>query len=144
VRTVQFGRAGEYRKCGTNRVSERHGELAHQWPSVEICRRRGATAESDPDVDPAQLAAAELAEETGYHAGSLRLLGDFYEAYGYCNQKCHVFEATGLTPGETDREHTESDMRVARVSADEFRTMVRDGRIKDGPTIAAYGLLALE
>jgi hypothetical protein len=59
-------------------------------------------------------------------------------------QRFDVWVATGLTPGPTDREPTESDMEVAFVPEDDLRQMIRDGRITDGPTVAAYGLLLLE
>jgi NUDIX domain-containing protein len=42
--------------------------------------------EDDPDVDPLDLARAELAEETGLRAGEMTYLGHPFEAYGYCNQ----------------------------------------------------------
>ena len=47
----------------------------------------------------AELAAAELREETGLQAEELRHLGYLHEAYGFCSQGFHVFVATGLRPG---------------------------------------------
>lgn len=43
----------------------------------------------------ADLAAAELREETGLHAAELRHLGHLYEAYGFCSQGFDVYLATG-------------------------------------------------
>ncbi len=91
-----------------------------------------------------ELAAAELREETGLHAGTLRHLGHLFEAYGFCSQGFDVYLAEGLRTGPADRETSEQDMRSARVSDDEFRRMVREGQVVDGATVAAYGLLLLQ
>ena len=92
----------------------------------------------------AELAAAELREETGLHAAELRHLGHLYEAYGFCSQGFDVYLATGLTVDVPDREHTEQDMRHRRVSEKELRDLIRAGEIVDGPSVAAYGLLRLD
>jgi hypothetical protein len=51
--------------------------------------------------------------------------------------------ATGLTPGSTAREPSEADMVQAFVAEAEFRKMIRDGRITDSPSLAAYSLLLI-
>jgi 8-oxo-dGTP pyrophosphatase MutT (NUDIX family) len=96
------------------------------------------------DGSAEDLARTELAEETGHRAADLRHLGRLDLASGLMTQRFDVWVATGLTPGPTDREPTESDMEVAFVPEDDLRQMIRDGRITDGPTVAAYGLLLLE
>jgi 8-oxo-dGDP phosphatase len=92
---------------------------------------------------PSELAAAELAEETGLTAGRLERLGYLNPANGTINQGCHVFLATELTAGEPDRELTEQDMRQQWFPRADFERMLRDGVIADGPTLAAYLLLTL-
>jgi 8-oxo-dGTP pyrophosphatase MutT (NUDIX family) len=92
----------------------------------------------------AELAAAELQEETGLRARSLRHLGHLQEAYGFSSQGFDVYLATGLEPGSMAREPTEQDMRHQRVAVDEFRRMVREGRVVDSATLAAYSLLGLQ
>jgi 8-oxo-dGTP pyrophosphatase MutT (NUDIX family) len=99
---------------------------------------------ADASGTPASLAAAELREETGLQAGSIRHLGHVYAAYGFCSQGLDVWLATDLRPGEPDREHTEQDMRHCRVSDGEFRQMASGGAIVDAATLAAYGLLMLD
>ena len=91
-----------------------------------------------------ELARAELAEETGLRAGSLRHLGHLDLAPGLSTQEFDVWLATDLTQGPTAREATEADMRSAFVGEAELRAMVRDGRFTDGPSLAAYSLLLLE
>lgn len=92
----------------------------------------------------ADLARAELAEETGLTAASWRQVGGrLHEAPGFCAQGFTVFHATDLTPGPHRREASEVDMVSAAVPEAEFLAMIRDGRIVDGVTIAAYALLRL-
>lgn len=93
--------------------------------------------------DPEELARHELAEETGLRAASLTQLGYLHGSHGTSNQGFHVFLATGLTQGETDRELEEQDMRQRFVTREEFKRLVRDGLITDDSTVAAYALLLL-
>jgi 8-oxo-dGTP pyrophosphatase MutT (NUDIX family) len=92
---------------------------------------------------PEQMAAAELAEETGFTAGRLERLGFLHCANAMSGEGFHVFLATELTPGEPDRETTEQDMHQQWFPRPEVERMLRDGVITDGPTLAAYLLLAL-
>jgi 8-oxo-dGDP phosphatase len=94
-------------------------------------------------VEPAELARAELAEETGLRAGSLELLGHLHCAYGMSSQGFDVFLATELTPGPPAREESEQDMRQRRVSRAEFEQLIRSGRVTDDSTLAAYALLLM-
>ncbi|MEV4497262.1 NUDIX hydrolase [Micromonospora arborensis] len=86
------------------------------------------------------LARAELREETGLVARSLRLLGRVHVAYGYATQACHVFLADDLTAGVPMRERTETDMRQRWVSLREIDEMVLDGRLVDSASLAALAL----
>ena len=91
-----------------------------------------------------ELARQVLLEETGVSAQQWRRLGHrMTEASGFCSQGFTVFHATGLTEGDHQREDSEADMVSALIDEQEFRAMIADGRILDGPTIAAYALLRL-
>jgi 8-oxo-dGTP pyrophosphatase MutT (NUDIX family) len=92
---------------------------------------------------PEELARAELAEETGLRAAELSHLGRLDLAAGLSTQAFDVWLATGLTPGPTAREATEADMRSAFVPEEEFRGMLRAGRLTDAPSVAAYSMLLL-
>jgi 8-oxo-dGTP pyrophosphatase MutT (NUDIX family) len=96
------------------------------------------------DGTPEELARAELAEETGLRAGSLRHLGHLDLASGLSTQEFDVWLATDLTPGPTAREASEADMQQAFVSQAELRDMVRGGRFTDAPSLAAYALVLLD
>ncbi len=101
------------------------------------------TAPDRAEQDPAELAARELAEETGLVAGRMELLGHLDIAPGMSSQREHVFLATDLTVGAAEREHTEQDMRAAWFTVAEFEAMIRDGGIVDAQTLAAYLLMGL-
>jgi 8-oxo-dGTP pyrophosphatase MutT (NUDIX family) len=92
---------------------------------------------------PEEMAAAELAEETGFTAGTLRKLGYLHCANGMTGEGVHVFLATDLVPGRPNREIAEQDMRQRWFPRDEVERMLRDGVITDSPSAAAYLLLTL-
>jgi ADP-ribose pyrophosphatase len=90
--------------------------------------------------DPEKLARGELKEETGLHAAEMVYLGFLWIAYGFCRQKQHVFLATGLTMHERDPDEEEHDIVIHTKPVEEFEQMMLDGRIRDGCTVAAWGL----
>nr|WP_245215587.1 NUDIX hydrolase [Pararoseomonas baculiformis] len=100
--------------------------------------------ETRPGTDPAEIAAGELREETGWTAGRMTYAGGMFQGAGYCNQRGHVFLATELTRGETARESTEQDLICRDFSLAELETMLRDGVIQDAMSIAAFGMLRLK
>jgi len=93
----------------------------------------------EPDEEPQHAAPRELAEETGYTAGRISKLGQFFTGPGTCNEVMHAFVATKLTAGPQALEPYE-EIEVAAVAAEEVRAMVADGRIHDAKTIAALAL----
>ena len=96
------------------------------------------------DVNPEELARGELKEETGLIAEKMQFLGTSYVAYGYANQKMHIFLATGLAQQEKDPDPEEHDLQLHRVPVFDFEAMLRDGRIPDICTIAAWGMYLLK
>lgn len=89
------------------------------------------------------LARAELAEETGLRAGAMAHLGHLDLASGLMTQQFDVWLATDLTAGPPDRELTEADMRQAFVPLADLEQMMRDGRLTDSPSLAAFTLWLL-
>jgi hypothetical protein len=85
----------------------------------------------------------ELAQETGLRAGRWHHLGVLAVAHGMTGQYGEHWLATDLTQGETDLEPEELGLRHEWVTRKEFEAMIRDGRIVDGSTLAAYALLLL-
>ena len=90
-----------------------------------------------------ELAIAELREETGHVADSMVHLGRLHTAYGYSSQGYDVYLATGLTPGDVDREVTEEDMIHEWRSDAEVRAMARRGELRDAHSLAALALFDL-
>ncbi|MGD0801353.1 MAG: NUDIX hydrolase [Terracidiphilus sp.] len=93
--------------------------------------------------NPEELARGELREETGLHASEMTCLGSLWIAYGFLKQKQYVFLAGGLTQSEVDRDDEELDLIVRSVSVAEFEEMIVSGVIRDGCTLAAWGLYLL-
>lgn len=101
------------------------------------------TAPERAHLDPAELAARELREETGLRAASITRLGQLDVAPGMSSQRGVVFLATDITEGETDREHEEQDMHSEWFSRDEVERMIVDERITDAQSVAAWALFLL-
>jgi 8-oxo-dGTP pyrophosphatase MutT (NUDIX family) len=92
------------------------------------------------NVDPEELARGELKEELGLHANVMTYLGTIWIAYGFANQKQHVFLATELSNTEKDPDPEEHDLQMHSATVAEFEQMMLDGTIRDSCTIAAWGL----
>jgi len=89
-----------------------------------------------------ETAKKELKEEAGLIAKKIKELGYFFLAPGHNSQLGYVFLATELTKGKQELEAAEEGMKVKKVTLKEFQNMIIKGFIKDGPTIAAYGIMA--
>jgi 8-oxo-dGTP pyrophosphatase MutT (NUDIX family) len=93
--------------------------------------------------NPEDLARGELKEETGLEAAEMTRLGELWIAYGFLRQKQHVFLATGLTHAEKEPDTEEHDLVLRTFAVEEFEEMMRTGVIRDGCTLAAWGLYEL-
>jgi len=89
--------------------------------------------------DPADCAARELTEETGYTAEHIEKLGQFYTGPGTTDEVMHSFVATGLTDGTQNLERYER-ITVEIYTDDEARRMIRDGSLHDGKTITTLAM----
>ena len=96
-----------------------------------------------PGVDPEELARGELREETGLIAASMTHLGAIWIAYGFVHQKQHVYLATGLAPAGADPDPEEHDLVLRAAPIAQFEEMILNGTIRDGCTLAAWGLYKL-
>ncbi len=91
----------------------------------------------DPGEEPDEAAQRELQEEIGYRAGRLERLGGFWTAPGFCTEYMYAYLARDLSESSLAPDEDE-DIVVERHSLDSIRTLIRDGRIVDAKTIAAY------
>ena len=96
------------------------------------------------DVDPTELAAGELQEETGLRAGTLIEIGQVFQASGYSDQTGRVFFASNLTQGGHALEQEEQDMIQGQFPLAEFERMIRDGIVRDVITISAFTMARLK
>lgn len=92
----------------------------------------------EPDEPPLATAHRELAEETGYRAREIELLGEFWMSPGILDERMYLYAAHGLTPGETHLDAGE-EIDTLVVSWQEALALVDGGVIQDAKSIA--GLL---
>ncbi|MBI3538036.1 MAG: NUDIX hydrolase [Chloroflexi bacterium] len=95
----------------------------------------------EPGEDPAQCAARELKEETGYVAARWRSLGSFYTSPGYCTEKIYLFLAKKLIGLRATPEEDES-IQAEWVSRAQARGKIKRGEIMDAKTIIGLQYLA--
>jgi 8-oxo-dGTP pyrophosphatase MutT (NUDIX family) len=93
--------------------------------------------------NPLQAARRELKEETGFEAGSWRMLGEAYLSNSVADEYAVWFLATDLTPGEPQPVDGEV-LEVRRVPIREALAMALDGRITDVLSQVALMSHALE
>jgi 8-oxo-dGTP pyrophosphatase MutT (NUDIX family) len=97
----------------------------------------------DDGETPAQAAAREALEETGWRPGPLRPLFSYHPLSGLSNQRFHVFLADGARR-EQEPDLVETD-RVEWFAIPELRRLVAGGEIQDGFSLTALlWLLTLE
>lgn len=89
-----------------------------------------------PNQSLEQLAIEELQQEIGGTAQQLHYLGWFYASNGICNEKGHVFLATGVTLNRAAPEPAEI-ITVHPIPPAQALAMARTGQITDGPSALA-------
>lgn len=89
-----------------------------------------------PDEDSFLCAQRELSEETGLTADNWQKLTVLETTPGFCNERIHLYLATGLHAGQT---HPDEDEFVdtLRMPLDEAVQKVMDGTFRDGKTALA-------
>ncbi|HVT90437.1 MAG TPA: NUDIX hydrolase [Tepidisphaeraceae bacterium] len=85
--------------------------------------------------NPLNCAGRELLEETGYLAGRLKILGNFYTSPGILSEKMYAFAAYDLEEKKTAHEEGE-EIELLTATLDQAFEMIRLGQIADGKTIA--------
>ncbi|HEV8538233.1 MAG TPA: NUDIX hydrolase, partial [Bacteroidota bacterium] len=73
-----------------------------------------------------ETAMHELAEETGYQAREMRIVGEFDPYNGVTDEICKIFLARGLTPVEAQHDETE-EFEQMRLTPEEFDSNIASG-----------------
>jgi ADP-ribose pyrophosphatase len=89
----------------------------------------------EPGEAPEACAAREVEEETGYRAGTIAPLTEFFASPGILNERMYGFVATDLVPTAQALDPDE-EIEVFPIPPWQVRDMVKDGHIEDGKTIA--------
>lgn len=89
-----------------------------------------------------ETARAELKEETGLVASSIKMIGHFYLGPGHHSQECKVFLAEGLTEGGSclEENEVESGMKTMKIVPKKLDEMIKAGKMEDGPTLASLSI----
>jgi ADP-ribose pyrophosphatase len=93
----------------------------------------GTLDEGEP---PEVCAAREIREETGFAAGKLEKLGDFYLAPGYSTEFMTVFLATDLTHNPLEADADEF-LSLERIPVAKAFQMAERGEMPDAKSLAA-------
>ena len=87
----------------------------------------------DPGESPDDTAVRELAEETGYRAGSIRRVAEWLVSPGVMNERMFLYLCEDLEPGPTDHQADERLESVILPWPEAIR-LVLEGRIEDAKT----------
>ena len=90
----------------------------------------------DEGESPMECAHRELTEETGYRAQRVEHLFTMFTTPGFTDEKIHLFLATGLTPGEANREADEF-VELVPTRLSRALSMIQQGEIQDAKTALA-------
>ncbi|MBI1776132.1 MAG: NUDIX hydrolase [Proteobacteria bacterium] len=87
----------------------------------------------DTGESPAEAAAREVAEETGYRSGRLVALGELDPMSSVVRAPAWMFLAEELAPGPPEPQEAEH-VSVVEIPLADALAMVLDGRIRHGPS----------
>lgn len=90
----------------------------------------------EPGEDPAECAARELIEETGYRSARIEHACTFFMSPGILNERMHLYLAYDLTAGASALEEGEEIERLV-VTRSEALRMMHAGEIQDAKTLVA-------
>jgi ADP-ribose diphosphatase len=94
----------------------------------------------DPGELPDETAHRELIEETGYRAGRLEKLAEFYPSPGILSERMHLFLATELEKGEAAPDEDES-LELIELPWEHAAAFAPGKDVRDAKTIIALSFL---
>ncbi len=90
----------------------------------------------DRDESPDQTAERELAEETGYRAGRITPIREWFVSPGVMTERMYLYLCEDLQPGPIDHQPDER-LEPVILPWNEALAMAHDGRIKDAKSLLA-------
>jgi ADP-ribose pyrophosphatase len=90
----------------------------------------------DPTELPENCALREIREETGYAAGKLIKIGEFFLAPGYSTEYMHVYLASDLRPDPLPGDEDEF-ISLEPIPINQAYDMALNGGLQDGKSLAA-------
>lgn len=90
----------------------------------------------DPPESPEEGARRELQEEVGLAPRKLEPLAVFYTTPGFCDERMHLFRATGLRPVPPSPEEDER-LEAGTFTLEEARAMMARGEVREAKTLVA-------
>jgi len=88
---------------------------------------------------PEETALRELTEETGYRAGRIRRVREWYVSPGFMTERMYLFLCEDLEAGSS-RPQPDERLRTVIVSWKDALAMLEDGRLEDAKTIIALAV----
>ena len=95
----------------------------------------------EPDEAPLSTAQRELVEEAGLAASQWEAGPQFFTAPGFCDERMHLYLATGLSEARADADADEL-LEPDWLTLADALAAVDDGRIRDAKTIVGVSWLA--
>ena len=116
-------------------------ERQYRYPVDEVVLEIPAGKLDSPDEDPFLCAKRELSEETGLVAQHWEKLTCLETTPGFCNERIHIYFATGLSQGSV---HPDEDEFVStvRMPLKDAVARVMDGTFRDAKTALAIMMAA--
>ena len=94
----------------------------------------------DPGETPLECARRELIEETGFEAGSLEEIFQYYPAIGYSNEMIKIYLGTDIRKVSAQIDEDEIT-GVQTYSIDQVKDMIMNGQIRDSKTVLAVAVM---
>lgn len=111
-------------------------ERQFRYPLDQVITEIPAGKLDSPIEDRLSAAKRELEEETGYTAKEWTVLGDYYPAAAYCDERITLYLARGLSLGQRHLDEDEF-LNFEAIPLDVLVEEVMAGRITDGKTQVA-------
>ncbi len=113
-------------------IDEGHVLLVEQYrvPLGKICIElpAGLIGDDTADEDPLDAAGRELEEETGYRAGHLENLGEFYSSPGMVSESFHMIRAHDIVKIGDGGGVEGENITVHRIALSQLQTFIANQR----------------